>query len=105
VSIAVALTELAAAADPFGDTAFLATGGEDGRPHISHVRVHFADNRITLQAGRRSRANAADRPRVVVLWPPHEPDGFSLIVDADAAAGAGDDLVLTPTSAVLHRPA
>jgi pyridoxamine 5'-phosphate oxidase-like protein len=104
VSIAVALTEIAAAAEPYGDAAFLATGGEDGRPHLSHVRVRFVDNQITLAAGRRSRANAADRPRVVVLWPPHEPDGYSLIVDADAAA-AGDELVLTPTSAVLHRPA
>jgi hypothetical protein len=105
VSIAVALTDLVEAAAPYGDAAFLATGGDDGRPHLSHVRVRFGDHQITIQAGRRSLANGTARPRVVLLWPPHETGGFSLIVDADAAVGSHGELVLTPTNAVLHRPA
>jgi hypothetical protein len=105
MSIAVALEELHDAASPYGDAAFLLTGSDDGRPHISHVRVAFAGDRLRIAAGRGSRRNVAVRPLVVVLWPPHEPGGYSLIVDCDATALGDDVLELTPTNAVLHRPA
>ncbi len=37
---------------------------------------------------------------------PPSPDGYSLIVDGTAAAGSGDgEIVVTPTKAILHRPA
>jgi hypothetical protein len=58
--------------------------------------------------GRRSRTNAGARPLVSILWPAVDDDGFSLIVDATAALTVpadGDTLRLTPTHAVLHRPA
>jgi hypothetical protein len=49
---------------------------------------------------------------VSLLWPPNDPDGYSLIVDATVTAtagtgeGEGDNVVrLQPTRAVLHRPA
>ena len=57
--------------------------------------------------GRGSLANAEARPAVTLLWPPTgatEPTGFTLLVDGTAARD-GDDLVVTPTWAVLHRPA
>lgn len=57
--------------------------------------------------GRGSLANAEAQPAVTLLWPPTdetEPAGFTLLVDG-AAARDGDDLVVTPTGAVLHRPA
>jgi hypothetical protein len=47
---------------------------------------------------------------VMLVFPPSKPDGFSLIVDGEAAvdgdgAGDGDGVTVTPTWAVLHRPA
>ncbi len=50
-------------------------------------------------AGQR-RANAA----VTLLWPPREPDDFSLIVDGTAEVVA-QTMHVRPTGAVLHRPA
>ena len=41
---------------------------------------------------------------VVLLFPPIEADGFSMIVDGEAEVN-GDGVVVTPTWAVLHRPA
>jgi hypothetical protein len=106
MSIAVALDELAATAARFGPAAYVLTSGADGRPHVSHVRVDVHGARITFAAGRGTRANAAARPAVVVLWPPHEDGGFSLIADATASASEADDaLVLDVIRAVLHRPA
>jgi hypothetical protein len=104
MSIAVALSDLRSTAAPYGDAAFLLTVGEDGRPHLSHVRVRYAGQQLLTTAGQRSRGNASERPLVTLLWPPHAPGGFSLVVDAGAAVD-GDDIVLTPTKAVLHRPA
>jgi hypothetical protein len=105
MSIAVALDELAATAARFGDAAYVLTSSADGRPHVAHVRVDVRGAEVAFTAGRGTRANAAARPSVVVLWPPHEEGGFSLIVDATARAGDGDLVVLDATSAVLHRPA
>lgn len=57
--------------------------------------------------GRGSLANADAQPSVTLLWPPTErtePADFTLLVDGTAARD-GDDLLVTPTWAVLHRPA
>jgi hypothetical protein len=111
VSIAVALEELRATAARHGPAAYVLTTGDDGRPHVSHVRVRVDGAAIAFDAGRSTRRNAAVRPdAVVVLWPPHEPGGFSLLADAvlqDGAAAAvdGAELVVVATHAVLHRPA
>jgi hypothetical protein len=112
MSIAVELRDLAAAIERYGPTAYLLTGGEDGRPHISHVPVSLgADGDqpvLSVPAGGRTVRNATARPLLALLWPPVEPDGFSLIVDATAPADvdpATDTLVLAPTGGVLPRPA
>jgi hypothetical protein len=54
--------------------------------------------------GNTTGANASARPLVSLVWPPSEPGGHSLIVDATATT-AGDDgrVILEPTRAVLHR--
>jgi hypothetical protein len=106
VSIAVEPADLPETAARFGDAAYVLTAGADGRPHVSHVRVRVGDGTVEFTAGRSTRANLASRP-AVVLWPPYEPGGFSLIVDAAAAPGeaTGDVVVLVATHAVLHRPA
>jgi hypothetical protein len=59
---------------------------------------------ITAEGGNRTRANAAARPLVSIVWAPIEALGYSLIVDGDAAVD-GESLTITPTRAVLHRSA
>ena len=41
-------------------------------------------------------------PLVVLMFPPSQPDGMSLIVDGEAEVN-GDGVVVKPTWAVLHR--
>jgi len=105
MSIPVELTELAAAIGRHGPAAYLLTSSDDGRPHLSHTAVTVeADGTLRTGGGRRTARNIAARPLVALLWPPVEDGGYSLIVDADAAAD-GETIVLRPTHAVLHRPA
>ena len=64
------------------------------------------DGTITVGAGRRTALNIAERPEVTLLWPTDDADPkHSLLVDGRAALGAAADevLVITPTSAILHR--
>jgi len=46
---------------------------------------------------------------VTLLWPPSEPDGYSLIVDGQAEISEANDetarLGVVPTRALLHREA
>jgi hypothetical protein len=104
MSIAVAVADLPEVTARYGGAAFLLTGGDDGRPRISHVRIGFADGGIVVPAGRSSRTNAAVRPLVTLLFPPYEVGGYSLIVDGAATVRA-DDVLVVPTNAVQHRPA
>ena len=56
--------------------------------------------------GKHSLANVATHPTATLVWPPASPDGYSLIVDGTAATGSRDgEIVVTPTKAILHRPA
>ena len=104
MSIAVAIDRLGVEMARFGESAFVLTTSDDGRPHISHVAVIHEGGFLHCNVGRHSADNARARARIAVLWPPAATDGFSLIVDADAVVD-GSELRLTPTKAVLHRPA
>lgn len=114
MSIAVTVDELGATMAGFG-FAYLLTVGDDGRPHVTAVSPTWADGRVRVgDLGRRTRANLAARPEVTLVWPPTEPDGFSLIVDGTGVlddggpgdGGDGADMVAVAASrAVLHRPA
>ncbi|WP_433502570.1 pyridoxamine 5'-phosphate oxidase family protein [Pseudonocardia halophobica] len=104
MSIAVPTDDLAATVARFG-FAYLLTIGDDGRPHVAAVSPVVTDGRVAVgDLGRRTRANATARPPVTLVWPPHSAEEHSLIVDGSAAL-SGDALVVTPTRAVLHRPA
>ncbi|MEM9036308.1 MAG: hypothetical protein AAGA99_19195 [Actinomycetota bacterium] len=109
MSIPVDLDALADTITERGPVAYFLTGGPDGRPHATHATVEMADGVIRVPAGRKTARNAGDRPAVSLLWPPSEEGGYSLIVDGDAVVEgtAGEDAVavVTPTFAVLHRPA
>lgn len=50
-----------------------------------------------------SVANVGTNPSVTLLFPPLESPGMTLLVDGTAVAD-GDDVVVTPTGAVLHKP-
>ncbi len=76
------------------------------RPHVVSVAPRSApDGSLVVGAGRRTAANVAERPEVTLLWPADGGDPtHSLLVDGTAAASAdGAELVVTPSSAILHR--
>jgi hypothetical protein len=105
MSIAVALEQLRNETRRFALAPYLLTVGDDARPHAVAVAAAWEGDAIAIEVGRRSASNAGARPHVSLLWPPNEPGGYSLIVDG-AARPAGDGrIVVTPTRAVLHRPA
>jgi hypothetical protein len=106
MSIPVALEQLRNEALRFAFTPYLLTVSDDVRPHAVAVAISWESDGIALEVGKRSARNASVRQRVSLLWPPNEPGGYSLIVDGTAAsAGADGRITLTPTRAVLHRPA
>ena len=103
MSVAVPIPELAAAlaAYPWG---YLVTVSDRQRAHSLAAPTAYADGVFTVPAGRGTRANAGARPEVTMLFPPADGTGYSLIVDGDAVV-FDDRVEVTPTSAVLHRPA
>lgn len=54
--------------------------------------------------GRGTLANLAANPETTVVFPPRKRHGYTLLVDGDAVV-EGEDVVVTATAAVLHRPA
>ena len=104
VSIAVSLQDLDSVVAERGPDAYLVTV-RDTRPHVVAVTVTCADGTLVVGAGRRTSRNIDDRPLATLLWPvsPEHPK-HSLLVDGTARLDDdGEWLVITPTSAVLHR--
>lgn len=105
MSIPVEQHELREALERYGTAAFLLTGGDDGRPHVSHVQVVWDGEALRVRdAGGRTRGNAVQRPKAALMWPPVESGGYSLIADVGVVLD-GADAVLHVERAVLHRPA
>jgi hypothetical protein len=103
MSVRVELTELAdvTAQRP---VALLAT--TDGtRVKVAQVFPHMVDGVVTVQVGPGSIRSVELRPDVVLIYPPipGDPDGFTLLVDGQARVDASDRLVISATSAILHR--
>lgn len=99
--------DLAALADTMADygPAYLLTVSDDQRPHAVSVEPTLRDGVLGLGAGgRRTLANLAARPDVTLLFPPSQPDGYSLIVDGRARVDEGN-VTVEAAHAVLHRPA
>ena len=104
MSIEVKLEELPEVVAERGPAAYLVTV-RDTRPHIVAVSVACRDGRLVVGAGRRTAMNIEDRPLATLLWPttPDHPK-HSLLVDGTAQrSDDGDWLLITPTSAILHR--
>jgi hypothetical protein len=110
VSIPVSLDRLRAEMQRYAVGPYLLTVSDDARPHCVAVVLSWAGDELVIAAGNRTKANAAARPSVSLLWPPAAAGGYSLIVDATVTGtrrtGQGDNAVTVhPTRAVLHRPA
>lgn len=85
--------------------AYLMTTSAEGAPRAVAVHaVPQAGKLVIRSVGRRTRENLLVRPVVGLVWPPAAEKEYSLIVDGTAAV-AGDGVEITPTRAVLHRPA
>jgi hypothetical protein len=104
MSIPVALERLRSAVEERGGHAYVLTVSDEGRPHAVHGPVRWEGNGLVADVGRRSAANAAVRPSVSLLFSVRGDADYSLIVDGTATV-EGHQLRLTPTGAVLHRPA
>lgn len=108
MSIPVDLAELADAASRH-DFAYLVTITDGGAAHLVAVQPVVEDRGVRVTGlGRRTLDNAAARPQVTLAWPPRAVGEHSLFVDGVAqvsAAGDAGTLVVTPSRAVLHRPA
>lgn len=85
--------------------AYLVTVGGDQRAHVVSVTPVLTDGSLAVgPAGGTTRRNLAGHADVTLLWPPADPAGYSLIVDG-AGTLDGDDVVVAPHRAVLHRRA
>ena len=104
MSVKVELDELAARLDEYG-FAYLVTVSDAGAAHVIAVTPRLtADGVVADALGRHSIANATAHPEVTMVWPPTQAGGYSLIVDGTATVG-DEAITLSPTKAVLHRPA
>jgi hypothetical protein len=84
--------------------AHLVTVG-DGGPHITVVDVSVDGERLALAGvGSRSTSNLQANPAVTLLWQPPAEGERGLIVDGTAEVD-GEAVVVSPTKAILHRPA
>ena len=103
MSIQVDVENIAQALADF-DTAYLLSVGATG-VKVVNVQVVAAghDLLIPTESGGTAR-NIAGNPAVTVLCPPRQAGGYSLIIDG-AGAADGPGFRVSPTRAVLHRPA
>ena len=103
MSIPVDLADLATALEDFG-AGYLLTADDQGRVKAVTVEPEARNGVLIVQRpGKGTVANLAANPAVTMVFPPAEPKGFSLLVDATGEV-TGEDLEVTPTTAVLHRP-
>lgn len=103
MSIPVAVDDLASMMSNFG-AGYLLSTSHDRRVKAVTVEPLVADGVLTIRGpGRGSLANVATNAQVTVLFAPPQPRGFTLLVDGQATAH-GEDLTVTVSTAVLHRP-
>ena len=106
MSIPVDVADLARALDDFDAGYLLSTS--DGRVKAVTVEPDVVDGALRIPGpGRGSSANITANEAVTVLFPPREKHGYTLLVDGTATIEGGPDgvAVVTPLTAVLHRPA
>ncbi|MFC4783404.1 pyridoxamine 5'-phosphate oxidase [Nocardioides sp. MAHUQ-72] len=104
MSIPVDVADLARALTDFG-AGYLLTASPEGRVKAVTVEPEVVGGALVVPGpGRGSCGNVAANAAVTVLFPPVEARGFTLLVDGTAEVD-GEDVRVTPSHAVLHRPA
>ncbi len=107
MSIPVDVADLNTALADFG-AGYLLTAAPGGRVKAVTVEPRVVDGHLVVSGpGRGSVANVGANPLVTVLFPPLAQRGYTLLVDGEARLGGAtdEDVLVTPTGAVLHRPA
>lgn len=104
MSIPVEVGDLGTALEDFG-AGYLLTVSGGGTVKAVTVEPSMGDGVLLVTGpGRGSLANLGANPAVTLLFPPLEQRGYTLLVDGTADLD-GDDVRVTPSGAVLHRPA
>jgi hypothetical protein len=103
MSIPVPLDELESRIEGF-PWGYLVTVRDDGRTQALAVPTRLVDGVLVATVGKGAASNASARPQVTLLFPGATGEALSLIVDGQARVD-GDRIEVTPTWAVLHRPA
>lgn len=103
MSIPVEIDALADVLSGFGP-GYLLTADTAGRVKVVSVAPRLEDGILVCPPSRGSARNLADNPRATVVYPPLREGAMTLLVDGTATAD-DDGIAVTPTSAVLHRPA
>jgi hypothetical protein len=109
MSIEVELPRLLEVASSFGTTPMILTTDADGRPRASATSLTWEGTTATARVGRRSLANAGERPLVSLLWPAPPGERLALLVDGHAGIITPDDdqreggfVVVEVSRAILH---
>ena len=103
MSIRVPLEELpnTLAQYPWG---YLVTVDDAGRARVLAVPTVWRDGSLWVDAGRSSRENVQRQPEVTLMFPGVDGTAYSLVIDGHATVRE-EGIVISPASAVLHRPA
>ena len=102
MSIPVELPDLATALQDFGAGYLMTTTG--GTVKVVTVEPVVQDGVLLVRRpGKGTVRNLAENAAATLIFPPREPKGFTLLVDGTGEV-EGDDVRVTPASAVLHRP-
>ncbi|MFQ3316463.1 MAG: hypothetical protein ACI91U_001976 [Candidatus Poriferisodalaceae bacterium] len=104
MSISVQLDELGSQMERYGMSAYLLTVNENITTHIANQTFSIVNSKLECPLSRSAERNVALHPKVSILWPAYEIDGYSMIVDGYCSRSQ-NLLIIEPVSAVLHRPA
>lgn len=102
MSVLVDLADLPKTLADFG-RGYLLTS-KDGRVKAVSVRTVVTGDCLSISSpGRGSVANVDANPSITLLFAPADGEGMTLLVDGTAVVD-GEDVRITPTGAVLHKP-
>ena len=102
MSVLVDLADLPKTLADF-ERGFLLTSKDGLVKAVSARAVVSGDTLMVACPGRGSVANVGANPNVTLLFPPPGGAGMALLVDGTATVD-GEDVRVTPTGAVLHKP-
>lgn len=103
MSVLVELADLPKTLADF-DRGYLLTTREGLIKAVSVRAVVAGDTLVVTTPGRGSVANVDANPNITLLLAPPGGEGMTLLVDGTAVTD-GEDVRITPTGAVLHKPA